>query len=237
MLISRNRQLRKKKLKNKECIIIVYFNIPVDTYGDFFIHLHIKVNDMTRKIFGLVSLCAVLATTALFMYSCNEEEPYYDRMVNIKEEIFRQNVKAKTVGGNKATVINTREELVESVGEKLATDDPSFFGINFDNSTLILDSDTIIYKVPTNLPDVRTTYLARGLSGAYSFSYYLETQKADTGNEEQDKITNAKRDFIIGIVVDKLPDGSEVYLGKTLNYIDSTIHGYPTKIGKIKRVH
>lgn len=36
MLISRNRQLRKKKLKNKECIIIVYFNIPVDTYGDFF---------------------------------------------------------------------------------------------------------------------------------------------------------------------------------------------------------
>lgn len=75
------------------------------------------------------------------------------------------------------------------------------------------------------------------MTGAYSFSYYLETQNVDTGDEEQDKITNAKRNFIIGVVVDKLPDGSEVYLDKNLNYIDSTIHGYPTKIGKIKRVN
>lgn len=192
---------------------------------------------MTKLLFKIISVCAFLVGGVAFFYSCNEEEPYYDRIVGIKDEIFRQNVRAKTVGGNRATVINTKDELIASIGETLANEDPVFKGINFNNSTLIIDSDTIIYKIPTNIPGVRTTYLARGLSGAYSFSYYLETQKVKTDNEEQDKIDNAKRDFIIGIVVDKLPDGSEVYLDKNLNYIDSTIHGYPTKIGKIKRIN
>lgn len=194
------------------------------------------MNDMAKLVFKITSLCALLIGGAVFFNSCNNEEEYIDRMVNKKDQIFMDGFKAVTVGGNKATVINSKEELVASVGEKNA-EDVRLMGINFQNSTLVLDSDTIIYKVPTNLPNVINANIWRGLSGAYSFSYSIETQKVKTDNEEQDKIDNAKRNFIIGIVIDKLPDGSEVYLDKNLNYIDSTIHGYPTKIGKIKRVN
>lgn len=189
---------------------------------------------MLKRILKITSLSAVLTAMLWSVGSCKEDESFVDRSVNIKDEYFRQNVKAKTVGGNKATVINSKAELKESVGE-LADTDPTLMGINFDNSTFILDSDTLIYVIPTNLPNIINSYLMRGLSGNYSFSYSIETQKAETDDPEDDKIKNAKRDFIIGIIVDKLPEGSDVYLDKNINFIDSTVHGYPSKIGKIKR--
>lgn len=166
------------------------------------------------------SFCLLLLWTLALFCSCKQEEEYVDRILKKKDDIFMDGLKAVTAGGNKATVINSKEELVASVGEDVAEDE-RLAGINFANSTLVLDSDTIKYKVQYDNPSYKRTYLTRGLTGAYSFSYYLETQNVDTGDEEQDKITNAKRNFIIGVVVDKLPDGSEVYLDKELNYIDS----------------
>lgn len=187
-----------------------------------------------KRILKASFLFAVISLLSQSFSSCSEDDTFIGRSVSIKEEIFRQNLKAKTVGGTRATIVNSKEELVDCIGDAANTD-PAFMGINFDKSTFILDSDTIKYVIPTNIPDVRTTYLTRGLSGNYAFSYYIETQKAETDNPEADDINNAKRPYVIGVVVDKLPSGTEVYLDKNLNFIDSTVHGYPTKIGKIKR--
>lgn len=189
---------------------------------------------MFKRLSEITISSIILTVIALSFFSCNEEEGFVDRSVTVKERFFRQYVKGTVVGGNRATVVNSREELRERVGE-LADSDPVLKGINFNNSTFVFDSDTLIYVIPTNLPNVVNCYMMRGLSGNYSFSYSIETQKAETDDPEDDKIKNAKRDFIIGLIVDKMPADAEVYLDKSFNFLDSTIHGYPSKISNIKR--
>lgn len=169
-------------------------------------------------------LCGI---SAMFLFSCSGEEIYSgSTVIEINSQIFIQNAKANTVGGKKATVVNSHDELVAYVGE-LAETNTKLKEINFQNSTFIFDSDTMKYVVRTDFPNPVTTYMVRGMSGNYAFQYYIETQKS--GNESKD----AKRPYIIGVVVDKLPADAEVYVSKDLNFIDSTVVVYPKSIENI----
>lgn len=170
---------------------------------------------MVKKCINLFLLVFVCLVT-----SCEEEEYNGGSMVlSIKDKIFIQYAKAKTFAGNRATIANSREELVDLVGEDVAQN-AKLNAIDFSNSTFVFDSDTIINTIP-NYPDVVTMGMMRGLSGNYSFSYYIETQKS--GDETKDR----KRDFIIGVVVDKLPQNANVFLDANLNYKDSVFIPYP----------
>lgn len=169
-------------------------------------------------------LCGI---SAMFLFSCSGEEIYSgSTVIEINSQIFIQNAKANTVGGKKATVVNSHDELVSYVG-MLAETNAKLKEIDFNKNTFVFDSDTLKYVVPSNLPNVVTTYMVRGMSGNYAFQYYLETQKSGDAGKD------AKRPYIIGIVVDKLPGDAEVYLSKDLNFIDSTVVVYPKSIGNI----
>lgn len=169
-------------------------------------------------------LCGI---SAMFLFSCGGEEIYSgSTVIEINSQIFIQNAKANTVGGKKATVINSHDELVSYVGA-LAETNSKLKEIDFEKSTFVFDSDSLKYVIPSNIPNTVTTYMVRGMSGNYAFQYYIETQKS--GNESKD----AKRPYIIGVVVDKLPADAEVYVSKDLNFIDSTVVVYPKSIENI----
>lgn len=141
-------------------------------------------------------------------------------VIGIKDEFFQDYADSVyTAGGRMATVVNTRERLEELLPRY--ANGSTLRGIDFSTSSFVYDSDTIIYTVHSDQPDWMTTYMVRGLSGNYSFQYYVSTQRADNATSDD------KRRFIIGIVTEKLPDDAEVYVDKTLNYIDSTVHVYP----------
>ena len=160
----------------------------------------------------------IIATTVM---SCTQKEEYYGRYVGIKDEFFQDYADSVyTAGGRMATVVNTRERLEELLPRY--ANGSTLRGIDFSTSSFVYDSDTIIYTVHRDQPDWMTTNMMRGMSGNnYSFIYYVSTQRADNATSDD------KRRFIIGIVTEKLPDDAEVYVVKTLNYIDSTVHVYP----------
>ena len=179
--------------------------------------------DKFLKVFALTAIAAAAV-------SCTQKEEYYggSSVIDIKDEFFTDYADTVyTAGGRLATVVNSREQLEEWLPRY--ADNATLRGIDFTESTFIYDSDTIIYNLATNFPDWMTTYMVRGMSGNYNFQYYLETQKANNAT------SNNKRRFIIGIIVDKLPDDAEVYVSKDLNYIDSTVIVYPTSISNIAR--
>lgn len=161
----------------------------------------------------------IIATTVM---SCTQKEEYYggSAVIGIKDEFFQDYADSVyTAGGRMATVVNTRERLEELLPRY--ANGSTLRGIDFSTSSFVYDSDTIIYTVHSDQPDWMTTYMVRGLSGNYNFQYYVSTQRADNATSDD------KRRFIIGIVTEKLPDDAEVYVDKTLNYIDSTVHVYP----------
>ncbi len=169
---------------------------------------------MTFNFFKALAATAIIATFA----SCTFKEEYSggSTVIDIKDEFFTDNADSVyTAGGRYATVVNSREQLEEWLPRYV--NNSTLRSIDFDESTFIYDSDTIIYDLATTYPDWMITYMVKGMSGNYNFQYYLETQKADNAT------SNNKRRFIIGIVIDKLPDDAEVYVSKDLNYIDSTV--------------
>lgn len=181
---------------------------------------------MIDRILSATALVAAMAMTA----ACSQDdETYVEPLVlDIKREIFIDHAPVvHTAGGRMATLVNSREQLEEYM-PTMAGSNTTLMSIDFSSSTLVYDQDTIIYE-RSSMPDALTTYVARGRSGNYSFSYYIETMKPDGATD------NDKRHFIIGAVVDKLPDDAQVYVDKNLNYIDSTVHLYPKSIGNMAR--
>ncbi len=176
----------------------------------------------------ILSAAALVAAAAVAV-ACQEEEQYYEPYVlDIKREIFIDHAPVVHLAGEgMATLVNSREQLEEYM-PTLAGNNTALMSIDFSSSTFVYNQDTIIYE-RSSMPDALTTYMARGRSGNYSFSYYIETMKPDGATSDD------KRNYILGVVVDKLPDGAQVYVDANHKYIDSIVHVYPKSIGNIAR--